>query len=100
VASGQLAERLLQAFETDGAFYVDREGPWLSLPLTDGEWSSIGLSTSQILCGDPRLAALVLAAAIDFNLHQASHARERFEYVDGLLVLLRTAMDRIDVAGD
>jgi hypothetical protein len=68
--NGSLAEPLLRYFEANGEFYVDGagRGPWISLPLVDGEMHSTGLSRSQILAGDPRLAVLVLAAVIDYNL--------------------------------
>ena len=43
----------------------------MTLPLVEGETQSTGLSRSQILAGDPRVALLVLAAIIDYNLHES-----------------------------
>jgi hypothetical protein len=82
-------------FEADGEFYVDRGGPWFRLPLDEGEWRSTGLSRSQILAGDPRLATLILAAVIDYQLHQSESRREDIQYVDGLFTLLRQASGAI-----
>ena len=95
---GTLSEQLLQYFETNGNFYVDeaRGGPWISLPLVDGEMASTGLSTSQILAGDPRLAALVLAAVIDHNLYQTEARREDIEYVDKVFTLFKQATEAIE----
>ena len=86
---------LLRLVEADGEFYVDREGPWLRLPLVEGEWGATGVSRSQILAGDPRVAVLVLAAVIDHNLDQSNARREDIEYVDGLITLFRKASNTI-----
>jgi hypothetical protein len=95
-ASGErLSRALIRIFETDGEFYVDRGGPWIRLSLGEGDWQSTGVSRSQILFGDPRLAALVLAAVIDYHLHESEARREDLEYVDGLLSLFRQASDSI-----
>jgi hypothetical protein len=96
---GTLSEQLLAYFEANGNFYVDeaRGGPWISLPLVDGEMASTGLSTSQILAGDPRLAALVLAAVIDHNLYQAEARREDIEYVDSVFTLFKQATETIEL---
>jgi len=64
----------------DGEFYVERGGPWIRLPLGEGEWRVTGLSRSQILDGDPRVATLVLAAVIDYHLHESESRREDIEY--------------------
>jgi hypothetical protein len=95
--NGSLSEQLLQYFEANGEFYVDDSGrgPWISLPLFDGETHSTGLSRSQILAGDPRLAMLVLAAVIDYNLYQSDARREDIEYMDGMFTLFRQASDTI-----
>ena len=91
-ASNRSSSReLLRLFEADGEFYVDRGGPWLRLPLVEGEWGATGVSRSQILAGDPRVAVLVLAAVIDHNLNQSEARREDIEYVDGLITLFRQA---------
>ncbi|HET9191873.1 MAG TPA: hypothetical protein VFO21_03280 [Vicinamibacterales bacterium] len=90
-SDGRLSRQLLQSFEADGQFYVDHAGPWIRLQLREGEWRSTGLSRSQILSGDARLAALILAAVIDYHLHQPEARREDIEYVDGLFTLLRLA---------
>jgi hypothetical protein len=96
IASSKRSSRaLLRLFEADGEFYVDRRGPWLRLPLGEGEWGATGVSRSQILAGDPRVAVLVLAAVIDHNLHQSGARREDIEYVDGLMTLFRQASDTI-----
>ena len=94
---GALSEPLLQYFEAHGGFYIDeaRGGPWMRLPLVNGEVASTGLSTSQILAGDPRLAVMVLAAVLDFNLHQTEARRENIEYVEGLFRLFRQATEAI-----
>ena len=92
---GSFSEPLLQYFETHGSFYIDEAsgGPWMRLALVDGEMASTGLSTSQILAGDPRLAVLVLAASIDYNLHQTQARRENIDYVEGLFRLFRQATE-------
>lgn len=92
-ADGTLSERLLEYFEANGTFSVDDAGPgpWMSLPLGDGAMVSTGLSTSQVLAGDPRLATLVLAAVIDYNLNQPEARREDIEYVEGIVGLFRQA---------
>lgn len=91
VPDGTLSRQLLRSFEADGEFYVERGGPWIRLPLGEGEWRATGLSRSQILDGDPRVATLVLAAVIDYHLHQSESRREDIEYVDGLFTLFRQA---------
>jgi len=90
-SSKRSSRELLRLFEADGEFYVDRRGPWLRLPLVEGEWGATGVSRSQILAGDPRVAVLVLAAVIDHNLHQSDARREDIAYVDGLMTLFRQA---------
>lgn len=94
-SNGRSSRELLRLFEADSEFYVDRGGPWLRLPLTEGEWGASGVSRSQVLAGDPRVAVLVLAAVIDHNLHQSDARREDIEYVDGLMTLFRQASDNI-----
>jgi hypothetical protein len=94
--NGRLSEPLLDYFETSGDFYVDAErGPWITLPLVEGEKHSTGLSRSQILAGDPRVALLVLAAIIDYNLYESEGHREDIEYVHGMFALFRQASDTI-----
>ena len=94
---GSLSESLLQYFEANGHFYIDEVsgGPWMRLPLVGGEMASTGLSTSQILAGDPRLAVMVLSAVIDYNLHQTEARRESIEYVEGLFGLFSQATEAI-----
>ena len=94
-SNGRSSRELLKRFEADGEFYVDRGGPWLRLPLVEGEWGATGVSRSQILIGDPRVAVLVLAAVIDDNLNRSEAHREDIEYVDELMTLLRQAGDTI-----
>jgi hypothetical protein len=65
------------------------------LPLGEGEWRATGLSRSQILAGDQRLAALILASVIDYQLHQPEARREGIQYVDGLFTLFRQASGAI-----
>jgi hypothetical protein len=95
--NGSLSEPLLQYFEANGQFYVDGagRGPWISLPLVDGEMLSTGLSRSQILAGDPRVAVLVLAAVIDYNLYQSDARREDIEYMNGIFTLFRQTSDTL-----
>lgn len=99
--NGSLSEPLLQYFEASGDFYVDvARGPWMTLPLVEGETHSTGLSRSQILAGDPRVALLVLAAVIDYNLYQSEARREDIEYVSGMFALFRQASDTISPQDD
>ncbi|HTI44183.1 MAG TPA: hypothetical protein VL693_20290 [Vicinamibacterales bacterium] len=96
---GTLAKQLVEYFDANGQFFVaiDGRGPWISLPLADGELASTGLSMSHILSGDPRLAALVLAAVIDYNLAQSPARREDIESVERIFTLFRQVIDRLDV---
>ncbi len=94
--NGTLSDPLLQYFEARGDYYVDAaRGPWMTLPLVEGETQSTGLSRSQILAGDPRVALLVLAAIIDYNLYESDGHREDIEYVDRMFALFRQASDTI-----
>ncbi len=78
-----LSDQLLRYFEAAGDFYVDSAAaPWMRLPLADGQAPATGLSRAQVLAGIPRVAALVLAAVIDYNLRHPS-AAERVDYVMG-----------------
>ena len=65
----------------------------MTLPLVEGDMQSTGLSKSQILVGDPRVALLVLAAIIDYNLYESEGHREDIEYVQGMFALFREASD-------
>ena len=94
-SDGTLSRQLLRSFEADGEFYVEPGGPWIRLPLGEGDWRATGLSRSQILDGDPRVATLVLAAVIDYHLHQSESRREDIACVDGLFTLLRLASGAI-----
>jgi hypothetical protein len=91
--NGSLSEPLLRYFEANGDFYVDRagRGPWMTLPLAEGETRSTGLSRSQISTGDPRVAVLVLAAVIDYHLYQSEGRREDIEYMNATFNLFRQA---------
>jgi hypothetical protein len=94
--NGSLSEPLLQYFEASGDFYVDAgRGPWITLPLVEGQKHSTGLSRSQILAGDPRVAVLILAAVIDYNLYQSGARREDIEYMNQMFALFRQANDTI-----
>ena len=95
-SNGRSSRELLQLFDADGEFYVEQGGPWLRLPLVEGEWGATGVSSSQILAGDPRVAVLVLAAVIDHNLHQSEARRENIEFVVELMTLFRRASDTIE----
>lgn len=90
-ANGQLSGRLLKYFEANGDFYIDEpsRGPWMRLRLGGSEWQSTGLSESQVLAGSPRLAFLILATVIDYNLSQAEDRREPIEYVERMVGLFR-----------
>lgn len=68
---------------------------WIRLPLVEGAYGAAGMSRSQILAGDPRVAVLVLAALIGYDLHQPDARREDIEYVDGLMTLFGQASDII-----
>jgi len=94
---GTLSKQLVEYFDANGQFFVavDGRGPWITLPLTGGELASTGLSTAHILSGDSRLAALVLAAVIDYNLSQSPARREDIEYVERIFALFRQATDAI-----
>ena len=94
-SDGMVSRQLLRSFEADGEFYVERGGPWIRLPLGEGNWRATGLSRSQILDGDPRVATLVLAAVVDYHLHQSESRREDLDYVDGLFTLLGRASGAI-----
>jgi hypothetical protein len=88
---GSLSDVLLDGFDTSGEFYVDeaRGGPWLRLPLSNGETVSTGLSRAHVLAGDPRLAALVLAVFIDYNTRQSEARRENIDRVEWAMAQLR-----------
>ena len=72
----------------------------MTLPLVEGETQATGLSRSQILAGDPRVALLVLAAIIDYNLYESAGHREDIEYVHGMFALFRQASDTISRQAD
>jgi hypothetical protein len=100
--NGSLSQPLLQYFEASGTFHVDgQRGPWITLPLVEGDLQSTGLSTTKVLDGDPRVALLILAAVIDYNLYQSGARREDIAYVEALFTLFRRASASIDhqVAG-
>ena len=96
-ANGKLSRQLLEYFEKDGQFYVNPSagGPWMRLQLSGPEWQATGLSEAHVLAGSPRLAFLVLATVIDYNLSQPDDRREPFafmERVSGLLKQTRTSL--------
>jgi hypothetical protein len=94
--NGSLSDPWLQYFGARGEFYVDAaRGPWMTLPLIEGETQSTGLSRSQILAGDRRVALLVLAAIIDCNVYESERHHEDIAYVDGMFALFRQASDTI-----
>ena len=61
----------------------------MRLRLSNSDWHSTGLSESQLLTGSPRLAFLVLAAVIDYNLSQSEERREHVDYMERMFRLLR-----------
>lgn len=95
--AGVLSEHLVRYFERHGEFFMDGSGrgPWMRLPLADGTTGATGVSASQVLAGDPRVAALVLIAAIDHNLHAVESHREGIERIDALSELLHQAALRL-----
>jgi hypothetical protein len=92
---GKLSKQLVEYFDAKGRFFVAGGGPWITLPLAGGELASTGLSTAHILSGDPRLAALVLAAVIDYNLSHSPARREDIDYMEQIVALFRQATDAI-----
>ena len=95
--SGNISETLLHYFDAKGEFYIDGtgRGPWIRMPVGRGEMDSTGLSASHVLAGDPRLAVLVLAAVLDYNLHESDARREGRERLDDLFTRFRQASDAI-----
>jgi hypothetical protein len=80
---GTLSKQLVEYFDAEGRFFVAGRAPGITLPLAGGELASTGLSTSHILSGDPRLAALVLAAVVHYNLSQpGAQGRHRIRGTD------------------
>jgi len=96
-ADGTLSKQVLDYLDANGQFFIATEGrgPWILLPLAGGELASTGLSTSHILSGDPRVAALVLAAVLDYNLSQSQGRREDIRTVEEIFALFWQATDRI-----
>jgi hypothetical protein len=92
-ARGALWKPLLHYIEANGDFYVPdgEQGPWVRLRLANGGTRATGLSPSQVLAGDAGVAVVVLAAAIDYNLHQPAAGRDDVDAVDRLLALFRRA---------
>ena len=99
---GQSSNRLFRYFDTHGEFYVDREnrGPWMRLALADGEIYATGLSMSQVGDGDPRVAALILVAVLDYALHAQPARRGDVETVDGLFATFTRAARALPRNGD
>jgi hypothetical protein len=84
-----LADDLLALFECQGSMSIGpRRGPWIVLTLADGKPAGTGLSESQILAGDPRVAALILVAVVDSNLHQRGGRRDSWPRVSVMMRLL------------
>jgi len=97
-ADGRTAERLLKDFDARGVFSVGvlGAGPWMTLRLSGEQEASTGLSASQIGAGDPRLALLVLSAAIDYYLAAPRQHRASAREFARLFELLRTTRERLD----
>jgi len=49
----------------------------------------------HVLDGDPRVAVLVLVAALDYHLSQPAERRESIDEVQAMLALLERAADSI-----
>ena len=88
-----LSDQLLRYFEAAGDFYVDSagRGPWMRLHWRTGRRPRPGCPGPRSWPGIPRVAQMVLAAVIDYNLRQSEARRERVDYVDGLLTMFRQA---------
>jgi hypothetical protein len=88
-----LSARVLQHMDVHGAFSVGElgPGPWLSLTGRDGQRGATGLSRAEVLSGDPEVAVLVLAAAIDYQLYQPSMRRIDIAEVNELFRLFSEA---------
>jgi hypothetical protein len=94
---GRLSQDLLARFEAQGQISVDERGrgPWMTLPLAGTDAASTGLSEPEIGAGDPRLAFLILASVIDFNLGAPDGHRETASYMQRMFDLLRHASARL-----
>ena len=90
--TGRLSAQLLAYFAAHGQFYVDedRRGPWMRLPLPDVRGAT-GLSEAHMLTGSHRLAFLVLAAVIDYNLYETGDRRQDLDYMERIFALFRQA---------
>jgi hypothetical protein len=97
-ADGRTARRLLKDFDARGVFSVDElgPGPWMTLPLSNEQETSTGLSPSQIGAGDPHLAFIILTAAIDYQLAAAPQRRASAGEIERLFELLRDTRARLD----
>jgi hypothetical protein len=87
-----LSDRLFAYFEDRGVITIKPgAGAWMELPIAGSETAATGLSASQVLKGDGRLAVLILAAALDDNLDASPGRRETFARVSLMMRLLREA---------
>lgn len=99
--NGELSRRLTQHFESEGQFSIgggesEGLGPWLSLPLEGARRSGTGISRAELLSGDPRVAVLVLAAAIDGSVNGPRSRRDDLASVDELLALFAQAIETLE----
>ncbi len=97
--NGSLSEPILDYFEAAGVFHVDADGPWVTVRFA-GEDASTGLSRSQVLSGDPRVAVLVLVAVIDYNLYQSTARRDDIASMHAVFALFRRASERLERDAD
>jgi hypothetical protein len=96
--SRHLADRLFTYFENRGVITIKPDaGAWMELPLADGETAATGVSESQVLAGDARVAVLILAAAVDDNLQGSAGRRDSFARVSLMMRLLREAASDVQV---
>jgi hypothetical protein len=87
-----LSDRLFAYFEDRGVIAIKPgAGAWMELPIAGSETAATGLSASQVLKGDGRLAVLILAAAVDDNLEASPGRRDTFARVSLMMRLLREA---------
>ena len=94
--SGRLSRPLFEKFEAGGRFSIDDgHGAWMTLRLGDVE-ETTGVSEAEVTAGDPRLAYLVLASVIDYNLAAPDEHRTTRAAMDRLIALLRETELRLN----
>ena len=93
---GRLSKELLRYFDADGDFRIVEGDAWITLAMPDGTRASTGLSAAHVLAGDPRVAALVLATVIDYNLSRGGTHRQDITHVDRIFSLFTQAVRAIE----